>query len=414
MVRGDPVRGEKISEPGRPREGFSEDAAGKPREVQPAGWVPRAVPERPRAAAASDRLSRRYPMPDHDGRPPRARERADATAPARKRASRDVECVESHDETEASADEPSCSPTWSVVSLSELTSRASSPSDVSSSSVVAAAATVSCATSASASALAALEDEAGEDERRRFSNRPPSVHQASDTKPPRVDSRVSERGGSDETSGAFFFTEETFASPLRESPTPNANANAKPEEEEEAEEQPPCVGSAASAARGLVACLRAAAALRLRALARALEAEGDAATRDAAFFAECFASARAAFARVSLRAAAALENAARTVRGTTRAFVADARDTFRALAEAFGSEAFRRERRSEGVFGTVDDDGLDEEEKKIRRAPGSADDTPAAHRFMSRDFFVAAAVAFVPLAPAALWCAFSSACSKRT
>jgi hypothetical protein len=353
-------------------------------------------------------------MPDHDGRPPRARERADATAPARKRASRDVECVESHDETEASADEPSCSPTWSVVSLSELTSRASSPSDVSSSSVVAAAATVSCATSASASALAALEDEAGEDQRRRFSNRPPSVHQASDTKPPRVDSRVSERGGSDETSGAFFFTEETFASPLRESPTPNANANAKPEEEEEAEEQPPCVGSAASAARGLVACLRAAAALRLRALARALEAEGDAATRDAAFFAECFASARAAFARVSRRAAAALESAARTVRGTTRVFVADARDTFRALAEAFGSEAFRRERRSEGVFGTVDDDGLDEEEKKKRRAPGSADDTPAAHRFMSRDFFVAAAVAFVPLAPAALWCAFSSACSKRT
>ena len=353
-------------------------------------------------------------MPDHDGRPPRARERADATAPARKHASRDVECVESHDETEASADEPSCSPTWSVVSLSELTSRASSPSDVSSSSVVAAAATVSCATSASASALAALEDEAGEDQRRRFSNRPPSVHQASDTKPPRVDSRVSERGGSDETSGAFFFTEETFASPLRESPTPNANANAKPEEEEEAEEQPPCVGSAASAARGLVACLRAAAALRLRALARALEAEGDAATRDAAFFAECFASARAAFARVSLRAAAALENAARTVRGTTRVFVTDARDTFRALAEAFGSEAVRRERRSEGVFGTVDDDGLDEEEKKIRRAPGSADDTPAAHRFMSRDFFVAAAVAFVPLAPAALWCAFSSACSKRT
>ena len=358
-------------------------------------------------------------MPDHDGRPPRARERADATAPARKRASRDAERVESHDETEASADEPSCSPTWSVVSLSELTSRASSPSDVSSSSVVAAAATVSCATSASASALAALEDEAGEDERRRFSNRPPSVHQASDTKPPRVDSAaVSERGGSDETSGAFFFTEETFASPLRESPTPNANANAnanaKPEEEEEEEEQPPCVGSAASAARGLVACLRAAAALRLRALARALEAEGDAATRDAAFFAECFASARAAFARVSLRAAAALENAARTVRGTTRVFVADARDTFRALAEAFGSEAFRRERRSEGVFGTVDDDGLDEEEKKKRRAPGSADDTPAAHRFMSRDFFVAAAVAFVPLAPAALWCAFSSACSKRT
>ena len=356
-------------------------------------------------------------MPDHDGRPPRAREHADATAPARKRTSRDPERVESYDEeTEASAaDEPcGCSPTWSVVSLSELTSRASSPSDVSSSSVVAAAATVSCATSASASALAALEDEAGEDERRRFSNRPPSVHQASDTKPPRVDSRVSERGGSDETSGAFFFTEETFASPLRESPTPNANANAnanaKPEEEEEEEEQPPCVGSAASAARGLVACLRAAAALRLRALARALEAEGDAATRDAAFFAECFASARVAFARVSRRAAAALENAARTVRGTTRVFVADARDTFRALAEAFGSE--RRARRSEGVFGTVDD-GLDEEEKRKRR-DASADDTPAAHRFMSRDFLVAAAVALAPLTPATLWCAFSSACSKRT
>ena len=358
-------------------------------------------------------------MPDHDGRPPRAREHADATAPARKRTSRDPERVESYDEeTEASAaDEPcGCSPTWSVVSLSELTSRAPSPSDVSSSSVVAAAATVSCATSASASALAALEDEAGEDERRRFSNRPPRVEAKSETKPPRVDSAaVSRRGGSDETSGGFFLMNEaTFASPLRESPTPNANANAnanaKPEEEEEEEEQPPCVGSAASAARGLVACLRAAAALRLRALARALEAEGDAATRDAAFFAECFASARAAFARVSLRAAAALENAARTVRGTTRVFVADARDTFRALAEAFGSE--RRARRSEGVFGTVDD-GLDEEEKKKRR-DASADDTPAAHRFMSRDFLVAAVVALAPLAPAALWCAFSSACSKRT
>ena len=357
-------------------------------------------------------------MPDHDGRPPRARERADATAPARKRTSRDPERVESYDEeTEASAaDEPcGCSPTWSVVSLSELTSRASSPSDVSSSSVVAAAATVSCATSASASALAALEDEAGEDERRRFSNRPPRVEAKSETKPPRVDSAaVSRRGGSDETSGGFFLMNEaTFASPLRESPTPNANANAyaNAKAEEEEEEQPPCVGSAASAARRLVACLRAAAALRLHALARTLEAEDDAAACDAAFFAECFASARVAFARVSRRAAAALENAARTVRGTTRVFVADARDTFRALAEAFGSE--RRARRSEGVFGTVDD-GLDEEEKKKRRAPGSADDTPAAHRFMSRDFFVAAAVAFVPLAPAALWCAFSSACSKRT
>jgi hypothetical protein len=56
---------------------------------------------------------------------------------------------------------------------------------------------------------------------------------------------------------------------------------------------------------------------------------------------------------------------------------------------------------------------LDEEEKKKRR-DASADDTPAAHRFMSRDFLVAAAVALAPLAPAALWCAFSSACSKRT
>ena len=326
-------------------------------------------------------------MPDHDGRPPRARERADATAPARKRTSRDPERVESYDEeTEASAaDEPcGCSPTWSVVSLSELTSRASSPSDVSSSSVVAAAATVSCATSASASALAALEDEAGEDERRRFSNRPPS-----ETKPPRgLDSAaVSRRGGSDETSGGFFFVKNpTFASPLRESPTPNANANANANAKAEEEE-----GSAhASAARRLVACLRAAAASRLHALARTLEAEGDAAACDAAFFAECFASARVAFARVSRRAAAALENAARTVRGTTRVFVADARDTFRALAEAFG-----------------------EEEKKERR-DASADDTPAAHRFMSRDFLVAAAVALAPLAPAALWCAFSSACSKRT
>ena len=334
-------------------------------------------------------------MPDHDGRPPRARERADATAPARKRTSRDPERVESYDEeTEASAaDEPcGCSPTWSVVSLSELTSRASSPSDVSSSSVVAAAATVSCATSASASALAALEDEAGEDERRRFSNRPPRVEAKSETKPPRVDSAADEA---------------TFASPLRESPTPtpnaNANANAKAEEEEE---QPPCVGVGSAAeetARRLVACLRAAAASRLHALARTLEAEGDAAACDAAFFAECFAAARAAFARVSRRAAAALEDAARSWMTTTRVFVADARDTFRALAEAFG----------EGVFGTVDD-GSDKEEEKKERRDASADDTPAAHRFMSRDFLVAAAVALAPLAPAALWCAFSSACSKRT
>ena len=381
------------------------------------------MPERPRAAAARDRLSRRYPMPDHDGRPPRARERADATAPARKRTSRDPERVESYDEeTEASAaDEPcGCSPTWSVVSLSELTSRASSPSDVSSFSAVAAAATVSCATSASASALAALEDEAGEDEREdeRLSNRPPRVEAKSETySPPRVDSAdsaaVSQRGGSDERPrGGFFLVknlmnEATFASPLRESPTPNANANANANakaEEEEEEEQPPCVGSAASsAARRLVACLRAAAASRLHALARTLEAEDDTAACDAASFAECFASARAAFARVSRRAAAALEDAARTVRGTTRVFVADARDTFRALAEAFG----------EGVFGTVDDGEENEEEKKERR-DASADDTPAAHRFMSRDFLVAAAVALAPLAPAALWCAFSSACSKRT
>ena len=340
-------------------------------------------------------------MPDHDGRPPRARERADATAPARKRTSRDPERVESYDEeTEASAaDEPcGCSPTWSVVSLSELTSRASSPSDVSSSSVVAAAATVSCATSASASALAALEDEAGEDERRRFSNRPPKAVEAKSKtfSPPRVDFLVKN-----------LMNEATFSpSPLREAPTPNANANAKAKaEEEEEEEQPPCVGSAAKdfSARRLVACLRAAAASRLHALARTLEAEGDAAACDAAFFAECFASARAAFARVSRRAAAALEDAARSWMTTTRVFVADARDTFRALAEAFG----------EGVFGTVDD-GSDKEEEKKERRDASADDTPAAHRFMSRDFLVAAAVALAPLAPAALWCAFSSACSKRT
>ena len=81
-------------------------------------------------------------MPDHEGRPPRARERVDATAPGRKRAFRDAEFVESHDENlsaEASRDQ-SCSPTWSVVSLSELTSRASSPGIGSCSSVVAAAA----------------------------------------------------------------------------------------------------------------------------------------------------------------------------------------------------------------------------------------------------------------------------------
>ena len=61
-------------------------------------------------------------------------------------------------------------------------------------------------------------------------------------------------------------------------------------------------------------------------------------------------------------------------------FVADARDTFRALAEAFGSEAFRRERRAEGVFGTVDDDGLDEEEKKnvARRGPRMTHPPPIA------------------------------------
>jgi hypothetical protein len=106
---------------------------------------------RTRAAAVRDRLTRPYPMPDHDGRPPRARERVDATAPARKRAFRDAEFVESHDENlsaEASRDQ-SCSPTWSVVSLSELTSRASSPALASCSSVVAA---------------AALEDEEDEEE----------------------------------------------------------------------------------------------------------------------------------------------------------------------------------------------------------------------------------------------------------
>jgi hypothetical protein len=175
-------------------------------------------------------------MPDHDGRPPRARERVDATAPARKRAFRDAEFVESHDENlsaEASRDQ-SCSPTWSVVSLSELTSRASSPALASCSSVVAA---------------AALEDEEDEEEGDPGPrNGPPSPRETNVKKRP-VDGSLPNASG--ETDAV---RERSLSSPA---PPPFP---------------PP---SALETARRLVACLLAATAKRLHEIARALEAENE-------------------------------------------------------------------------------------------------------------------------------------------
>lgn len=334
--------------------------------------------KRTRAAAVRDRLPRPYPMPDHDGRPPRARERADTTAPARKRASRDAERVESHDENEAEAsrDEPvSCSPTWSVVSLSELTSRASSPSDVSCSSVVAAA------------ALAAREDEEEGDP---FPNGPPSPRETNVKKRP-VD-------GSLDASGETDAVRERTTSSRKKEPPPRKSLCSP------AEPFPPL--SAAETARRLVACLRAATAARLHALARALEAEGepqpragrpepnatargDAVQQSDFFLAEALAQALARLERFSRRALAALDASARTCASTTRRLVADARESFRALADAFEERLF---------FASREETSKREKKTEPDRA---------------RHFLVAAAVALAPLAPAALWCAFSGAYSKR-
>ena len=243
MVRGDPVRGEKISEPGRPREGFSEDAAGKPRRVQPAGWVPRAVPERPRAAAARDRLSRRYPMPDHDGRPPRARARGRhgagaETRVARRRVRRKPRrnggvrgraLLFPHLERRESvrAHEPRVVAQRRFLLLRRRRGRDRLVRHL--------------------RVRVRARRARGRSGRRRTPTLLEPTAECSSGERHETAARGFARLGTrrlrrDER--RVFFTEETFASPLRESPTPNANANAnanaKPEEEEE-EEQPPCV-----------------------------------------------------------------------------------------------------------------------------------------------------------------------------
>lgn len=332
---------------------------------------------RTRAAAVRDRLTRPYPMPDHDGRPPRARERVDATAPARKRAFRDAEFVESHDENlsaEASRDQ-SCSPTWSVVSLSELTSRASSPALASCSSVVAA---------------AALEDEEDEEEGDPGPrNGPPSPRETNVKKRP-VDGSLPNASG--ETDAV---RERSLSSPA---PPPFP---------------PP---SALETARRLVACLLAATAKRLHALARALEAEnepppfffalpfaprrepdasarGDAVEQSHFFLAEALKRSLKRLLRFSSSALAALDASTRTCASTLCRLVADARLRFFALADAF-------EERVRFFFASREETSRREKKKDPFRG--------------HRDVLVAAAVALAPLAPAALWCAFSRAYSKRT
>jgi hypothetical protein len=313
-------------------------------------------------------------MPDHDGRPPRARERVDATAPARKRAFRDAEFVESHDENlsaEASRDQ-SCSPTWSVVSLSELTSRASSPALASCSSVVAA---------------AALEDEEDEEEGDPGPrNGPPSPRETNVKKRP-VDGSLPNASG--ETDAV---RERSLSSPA---PPPFP---------------PP---SALETARRLVACLLAATAKRLHALARALEAEnepppflfalpfarsrepdasarGDAVEQSHFFLKEALKRSLKRLLRFSSSALAALDASARTCVSTLCRLVADARLRFRALADAFEERFFFASREATS-------------KRERKKDP-----------FLARDVLVAAAVALAPLAPAALWCAFSRAYSKRT
>ena len=306
---------------------------------------------RTRAAAVRDRLTRPYPMPDHEGRPPRARERVDATAPGRKRAFRDAEFVESHDENlsaEASRDQ-SCSPTWSVVSLSELTSRASSPGIGSCSSVVAAA--------------ALAEDEEDEAKGDPFPNEPPSEERETNVKNRQADGSLPNASG--ETDAVK--KRRTFLS--SEEPTPRKSLSSP------AEPFPP--PSALETARRLVACLLAATAKRLHALARALEAENE---PPPFFFALPFAPRREP------------DVSTRTCASTLCRLVADARLRFFALFDAF-------EERVRFFFASREETSKREKKKDP---------------FLARDVLVAAAVALAPLAPAALWCAFSRAYSKRT
>jgi hypothetical protein len=290
-------------------------------------------------------------MPDHEGRPPRARERVDATAPGRKRAFRDAEFVESHDENlsaEASRDQ-SCSPTWSVVSLSELTSRASSPGIGSCSSVVAAA--------------ALAEDEEDEAKGDPFPNEPPSEERETNVKNRQADGSLPNASG--ETDAVK--KRRTFLS--SEEPTPRKSLSSP------AEPFPP--PSALETARRLVACLLAATAKRLHALARALEAENE---PPPFFFALPFAPRREP------------DASARTCASTLCRLVADARLRFFALFDAF-------EERVRFFFASREETSKREKKK---------------NPFLARDVLVAAAVALAPLAPAALWCAFSRAYSKRT
>lgn len=290
-------------------------------------------------------------MPDHEGRPPRARERVDATAPGRKRAFRDAEFVESHDENlsaEASRDQ-SCSPTWSVVSLSELTSRASSPGIGSCSSVVAAA--------------ALAEDEEDEAKGDPFPNEPPSEERETNVKNRQADGSLPNASG--ETDAVK--KRRTFLS--SEEPTPRKSLSSP------AEPFPP--PSALETARRLVACLLAATAKRLHALARALEAENE---PPPFFFALPFAPRREP------------DASARTCASTLCRLVADARLRFFALFDAF-------EERVRFFFASREETSKREKKKDP---------------FLARDVLVAAAVALAPLAPAALWCAFSRAYSKRT
>lgn len=328
-------------------------------------------------------------MPDHEGRPPRARERVDATAPGRKRAFRDAEFVESHDENlsaEASRDQ-SCSPTWSVVSLSELTSRASSPGTGSCSSVVAAA--------------ALAEDEEDEAKGDPFPNEPPSEARETNVKNRQADGSLPNASG--ETDAVKKRT--TFLS--SEEPTPRKSLSSP------AEPFPP--PSALETARRLVACLLAATAKRLHALARALEAEnepppfffatpfaprrepdaskrGDAVQQSHFFLKEALKRSLKRLLRFSRSALAALDASARTCASTLCRLVADARLRFFALFDAF-------EERVRFFFASREETSKREKKK---------------NPFLARDVLVAAAVALAPLAPAALWCAFSRAYSKRT
>lgn len=329
-------------------------------------------------------------MPDHEGLPPRARERVDATAPGRKRAFRDAEFVESHDENlsaEASRDQ-SCSPTWSVVSLSELTSRASSPGIGSCSSVVAAAALAEDA-----------EDEAKGDP---FPNGPPSEERETNVKNRQADGSLPNASG--ETDGVK--KRRTFLS--SQEPTPRKSLSSP------AEPFPP--PSALETARRLVACLLAATAKRLHALARALEAENEpppfffappfaprrepdaSARRDAVeqshfFLKQALKRSLKRLLRFSSSALAALDASARTCASTLCRLVADARLRFFALFDAF-------EERVRFFFASREETSKREKKKNPFRG--------------HRDVLVAAAVALAPLAPAALWCAFSRAYSKRT